>query len=286
MTAPRFRRHRQDGRAPAFAGDFTDDGRDITEVIGRPADWDGSTYQWGGASDIGLPGGDMPPAASAAEDFRRTVTRANAAPPAATPARLRAQPRGPDMFPALPAAAQHEPRDTGPQQRLPRYSRTAARPRPQRAPDCAIFVWVPSISQHVLLCGMCLWRRHADPITASMPFTFESLRQSAYVTGWRTDAFTRWCCPHCQGTPAYHSPRQVIQWDPDAAEAYLAHLAGDPRGRKAPRYGIYPASDYSEFAEWYERVGPEVAFRAAAELDLIGDVAAGVKHGRHAAVTR
>lgn len=285
MTAPRFRRHRSsDGRRPAFAGDFTDDGRDITEVI---ADYDGSTYEWGGASNVGLPDGAL---------FQR---------PPYPPYPYQTRPPGPDMFPALhsrpgdplppipphtydpdshqhgrpctfcgegpdhplhtagtpdppppPPPAQHEPRDTGPQQRLPRYSRTAARPRPQRAPDCAIFVWVPSISQHVLLCGMCLWRRHADPITASMPFTFESLRQSAYVTGWRTDAFTRWCCPHCQGTAAYHSPRQVIQWDGDALDAYLA---GDVHAES-----------------WH---------RARAERHLICDVA-DASHGKHAAVTR
>jgi len=263
MTAPRFRRHRgRDGRRPAFAGDFGDDGRDITEVIGRPADWDGSTFEWGGASDVGLPdGGAYPAAVSPAEDYRQAIARANAGPATAPLARLRVQPPAPDMFPALPpgppppppAAAQ---RDTGPQQRLPRYARTAARPRPRRAPDEAIFVWVPSISQHVLLCGMCLWRRHADPITANMPFTFESLRQSAWITGWRTDAFTRWCCPHCQGTRAYWSPRQVIQWDGDALDAYLA---GDAHAES-----------------WH---------RARAERHLICDVA-DASHGRHAAVTR
>jgi hypothetical protein len=38
-------RRRRDRRAPAFAGDFTDDGRDITEILERvrPADYDGTT---------------------------------------------------------------------------------------------------------------------------------------------------------------------------------------------------------------------------------------------------
>jgi hypothetical protein len=289
VTAPRFRRHRSsDGRRPAFAGDFTDDGRDITEVLeaaGPPA-WDGATMPLSGLR--GQP--RYTPAADPAEDYRQAIAQANAKPAVAPLARLRAQPHGPDMFPALPpgpppapAAGQHEPRDTGPQQRLPRYSRTAARPRPQRAPDCAIFIWSDLLGQHIMKCGVCLRSRYADPIAGTMPFTFEALRVSAHVSGWRTDAFSRWACPACQLTPAYWSPRQVIQWDGDAVEAYLA---GDMRGREAPRYGIHPASDYPEFAEWYNRVGPEVAFRAAAELDLIDDVASGAGHGRHRAVTR
>jgi hypothetical protein len=108
-----------------------------------------------------------------------------------------------------------------------------------------------------MLCGVCLRSRYADPIAGTMPFTFEALRVSAHVSGWRPDAFTRWACPACQLTPAYWSPRQVTQWDGDALDAYMT---GDVRG---------------EF--WH---------RARAEHDLINDVAAGVKHGRHAAGAR
>jgi hypothetical protein len=276
MTA--FRRHRSsDGRAPVFRDDFTDDGRDITEVLeaaGPPA-WDGATMPLSGLR--GQPrytphpnghftgtGDETTWHPAPGHEERRAIAQANAEPAVAPLARLRAQPHGPDMFPALPAgpppapaAGQHDPRDTGPQQRLPRYSRTAARPRPQRAPDCAIFVWSDLLGQHIMKCGVCLRSRYADPIAGTMPFTFEALRVSAHVSGWRTDAFGRWACPACQLTPAYWSPRQVIQWDGDATDAAMA---GDA---------------YGEFRH-----------RARAELDLIGDVAAGVKHGRHAAVTR
>jgi len=280
VTPPRFRRHRNpDGRRPAFTGDFPPGDRDITEAFEhvQATEWDGTTLTLPGLR--GQP--RYTPAVNPADDYRRAVAQANdeagpfaaglwqasatiqEASATAEAGRLRAQAPGPDMFPALPpappapaAAQQHDPRDTGPQQRLPRYARTAARPRPQRPADCAIFVWVPSISQHVLLCGMCRWRRHADPVTATMPFTFESLRQSAYITGWRLDAFTRWCCPACQGTAAYWSPRQVILWDGDALDAYKA---GDTRG---------------EF--WH---------RARAERHLICDVT-DAGHGKHAAATR
>ena len=262
MTAPRFRRHRNpDGRRPAFTGDFPPDSRDITEVLEhvQAPDWDSTTVTLTGLR--GQP--------------RYT--------PRATP--------GPDMFPALPtappppppAAAQHDPRDTGPQQRLPRYARTAARPRPRRDPDDAIFVWVPSISQHVLLCGMCRWRRHADPITATMPFTFESLRQSAYITGWRLDAFTRWCCPACQGTAAYRSPRPVTHPHP---ELRALHAAGQPADEKTARAiadsirgRVVPLDDGTSR-------DAEAWFRGVAERNLIRDVADAAGHGRHRAATR
>ena len=169
--------------------------------------------------------------------------------------RLRAQPR---FTPADPQP-QHDPRDTGPMQRMPRLSRVQQRPRPARPYDAAIFAWSALIEQHVMLCGTCPPERRsrfADPIAWSMPFGFEALRVSAYVMGWRLDAFARWACPACQGTPEYRTPYGVIQWDPDAADAYLGH----------------------------DRQG-EARHRAAAELDLILDVAAAVSPGpgRHAA---
>lgn len=162
----------------------------------------------------------------------------------------------PETFPALP---QLNPRDTGPQQRLPRISRVTERPRPVRPADAALFAWSALIGQHVMLCGTCppdRRSRYADPIAAHMPFTFEALRVSAHVSGWRLDAFARWACPACQATPHYRAPYGVIQWDPDAAEAYLA---GDRNGERA--------------------------HRAAAELDLIRDVASRAGRGRHTAVT-
>lgn len=211
----------------ALAGDFPDDDRDITQVIGRPADWDGTT--WEDASGAARPGGGVFYGASP-------------------------EPAGfqPDAARHQPAAPQHDPRDTAPQQRLPRMNRLAQRPRPRREPDLAIFTWSNIIHQHIMLCFTCppeRRSRHADPIAATMPLPFESLRQSAYVMGWRLDTYGRWACKACQDTTRYNSPRQVIQYDPGAAEAYQA---GDTR------------------AEYWHR--------AAAELDLILDVTSAGKH--------
>jgi hypothetical protein len=63
MNLPRRRRSRPKGRARlALAGDFPDTGESVTEILDRvrPADYDGSTVIFGGASDAGLPGGAYP----------------------------------------------------------------------------------------------------------------------------------------------------------------------------------------------------------------------------------
>ena len=57
MTLPRRRRSRPKGRARLnLAGDFPDNGETVTEILDRvrPAGYDGRTWQWGGANDIGL----------------------------------------------------------------------------------------------------------------------------------------------------------------------------------------------------------------------------------------
>ena len=178
---------------PEFRDDFPDTGESVTEILDRvkPADYDGTTVIFAGASEPGQP--DPAPRAE-------PVTRYQPAPVA---------------FPAL-----HDtpPRDTGPFQRLPRIARVAQRPRPQRPADAAIFTWSALISQHIMLCGTCppgRRSRHADPTAAAMPFTFEALRVSAHDAGWRLDAFGRWACKACQDTPAYWSPRPVTHFHPE-----------------------------------------------------------------------
>ena len=57
MTLPRRRRSRPKGRARlALAGDFPDTGETVTEILDRvkPASYDGRTWRWGGANNIGL----------------------------------------------------------------------------------------------------------------------------------------------------------------------------------------------------------------------------------------
>ena len=62
MSLPRRRRTRPRGAARlALTGDIPAASETDTDAIGwaRP-DWDGRTYEWGGASDAGLPGGAYP----------------------------------------------------------------------------------------------------------------------------------------------------------------------------------------------------------------------------------
>ena len=57
MNLPFWRRSRPKGRARlALAGDFPDNGETVTEILDRvkPASYDGRTWRWGGANNIGL----------------------------------------------------------------------------------------------------------------------------------------------------------------------------------------------------------------------------------------
>ena len=270
-----FRRHRsRDGRKPVPGGGYPDDGLSITEVIAavRP-EWDGATFglpvpappvqdtqplallraQPGyrppaPAPDAGIPGGAYD---AWGLDFGQEGGHAQS--PAAR------QP--PPALPPGPPAAAAGPRDTGPQQRLPRLSRTAARPRQVHGPgEMFIPVWVPTLGRHVLLCGMCRWRRHDDPAIACIPAgIFDALRDSARTAGWVLDSFGRWCCPACKDTPAYWSPRQLACYHPEVRRRKLA-------GQDVP-------------------ASAEATAGAIIEHDLIRDVAA-ARHGRHAGGTR
>lgn len=65
MRLPRRRSSRPRGRARlALTGDFPDTGESVTEILGRvrPADYDGTTVIFAGASDAGLPDGGIYPA--------------------------------------------------------------------------------------------------------------------------------------------------------------------------------------------------------------------------------
>src|SRR5206468_941208 len=126
----------------------------------------------------------------------------------------------------------------------------------------AIFTWSGLLGQHIMLCGVCppqRRERYADPAAAHMPFAFESLRASAYVSGWRLDAFTRWACPACQDTARYHTPRPVAHYHPEVRRRKLA-------GQDVP-------------------ASAETTAGAIIEHDLILDVAA-ARYGRHAGGAR
>jgi hypothetical protein len=260
VTAPRFRRRRQDGRAPAVAGDFPDDGRDITEAIGhRVASWDGTTIRWEGASDIGLPGDDAYPAVDPAEEYRQAIAQANASPDPAplaeiraghsprypAPGMLRAQPPAPDMFPALqdppaaPVGYEVTGRETG--QGWPHLFELR----------CA---YPAALAETPIPCDSA----HRDHTVTS----FRALRRSAQAAGWHMDRLEQWVCPRCcQVSTAYRGLYPVTVWDALAAEAYVV---GDLRGENRER--------------------------ARAELGLrdrtLEHYDASHKHGGHAAVTQ
>jgi hypothetical protein len=273
VTFPRFRSRR---RELALAGDFPDTGKTFPELLRdvQPGDWHAAPA-FTGASSAGQPDGGADAAAGLRQAIELTAMAERDAPPTAPlravpPAARYAPPSADAACPAChryvcicgepKSAPQPDPRDTAPMQRLPRVERLRARPRPQRDPDAAMFAWSDLLSQHIMLCGACppeRRSRYADPIAVRMPFAFEALRQSAYVMGWRLDAFGLWACPACQLTARYHTPRPVILWDPDAIEAAAA---GDLH------------------AEYWHR--------AAAEHDLITDVADTAGNGKHRAGTR
>jgi hypothetical protein len=269
MTA---RSRRRQERKLALRGDFPDTGKSITELIRdvEPASYD-STIPFRGAS-----AGTMPPAEAHREaglrqavemtdpEWELEVNEAghptgNLVKPGT---RLRALP----PHPPVPPRPHYAPRDTGP---MPKLSRYAARPRPQRPADDAIFIYSKLLQQHIMKCGQAhfvagdnpdgsddTWRlcqrRYADPIAGTLPFAFEALRVSAWTSGWRLDAFDRWGCPACQMTPAWHARYTVTLWAEGAGWARLHH---DPD------------------AEW--------GAIAIAEQDLIRDVADAAKQGRH-----
>jgi hypothetical protein len=252
-----FRRRSRE-RKLALAGDFPDTGETVTELIAKvePPSYD-STIPFAGAS-----AGTMPPAEAhreaglqqavemAGPEWELEVNEAghptgNLVKPGT---RLRALPPPPPV----PPQPHYTPRDTGP---MPKLSRYAARPRPQRVADGAIFIWSKILGQHIMVCGVCPPERRsrfADPIAGHMPFAFEALRVSAWTAGWRIDAFDRWGCPACQMTPAWHARYTVSLW---AEGAGWSRLHRDPD------------------AEW--------GAVAIAEHALIRDVAAAANHGRH-----
>ena len=148
MTLPFSRRSRE--RRAAIAGDFPETGESIADILKRLAlddteihghiHHDDDTRPFAGAS-----GGAMPPAEAHREaGLRHAVTLTD--PDTQPLGMLRARPAAPHA-PAAP-----RPQDTGP---MPKLSKYAARPRPQRVADAAIFLWSDLLGQFIMLCGVC-----------------------------------------------------------------------------------------------------------------------------------
>ena len=173
MTLP-FRRHSRP-RGPArlaLAGDFPGDGRDITEVIGRPADWDGTTIEFAGASGAGLPGGIAYDAATS-----------HGTSPLA---RLRAGPRygPPEPAPAGYAAT------TGP---LPVIGRPAVSIGDALTHDDA---FGPKLAP--LPCGHCGTPPSVPARILDRTRIIGHVNWLAARDGWKFDTDLIWTCPACQ----------------------------------------------------------------------------------------
>jgi hypothetical protein len=233
---------------PEFTGDFNADGYAITGALpaAGPADWDGTAIEFTGASGTGLP--DTAPLA-------HHLAAMPGYEDAGIPEPIIRYRPAPDMFPALPAAAQ------------------------PRRPDCAIFTILPA-GGFGLLCGIDRWRRHADPETMHARHCFDALRASALAAGWRPDAYGRWTCPRCKMDPAYVTPQPVAHWHPDGH---------DGRGRMITGHGGYRDGQF-----WLQAEAENEVFRRTrdgepagwADLNAARAKVVRERHGRHAAVTR
>jgi hypothetical protein len=214
VTAPRFGRRRQPDAPPAVFSD----GRDITEVLGRPADWDGTTIAWEGASDVGLPDGGG--------GYDATGWGAPPHPPAPAARtgpleRLRTRTPAPEMLPAPP------PAPDGPRS----IARGMARGWPHLFEVRCQFPAAASATP--IPCGAV----HRDEAAGS----FRALRASAYAAGWHLDALGRMACPRCcQASPEYRTLYPVTVHSMLAAEAYVTGDLNGERGyRAAAEHGLF-----------------------------------------------
>ena len=194
MTHPRLRRHR------------SGDDRDATEFLEsiRPADWDGRTYEFTGASSAGLPDDGIN------YDTSYDATGWEPEPATAPLAALRARPPAPGMLPAAGFDTIARDMTHGWQHLFElRCAYPAARAETPIPCDSA----------------------HRDPAAGS----FRALRRSAFAAGWHLDALGRLACPRCcQASPEYRTLYPLTVHDARAAEAYAA---GDLRGEAAQRAG-------------------------------------------------
>jgi hypothetical protein len=198
MNLPRRRRSRPKGRARlALAGDFPDTGESVTEILERvrPADYDGSTVIFEGASDAGQPD-------TAVQPFEQAETGTlyeNATPPprAEPVARLRAEPAYRPPVPAGYAAT------TGP---IPAIGRPAVSIGDALTRDDT---WGPKLAP--LPCGHC---GTPPPVPAGI---LERTRIIGHVNwlaardGWAFDYDMTWTCPDCQRGEAWKARQGQLE---------------------------------------------------------------------------
>ena len=155
---------------------------------------------------------------------------------------------------------------------------------PARPPDGAIWTILPG-GGFGLLCGMDLWRRHADPEAAWYEDYFDALRVSALRAGWHPDLFGRWCCPRCQDDPFYTAPHPLAHYHPGVPHA----LAGPDPFESVRFWNARAATEHHEdaAAAWIDGdPAAEFWLRAEAEQAMLCRTAEGALHGRHEAGAR
>jgi hypothetical protein len=205
MSLPRRRRGRPAGRTRlALTGDFPGTDQDITEALPR-ADWDGRTYQWGGASSIGI----MPAPAPVA-----------AAPDTAPPARLRAEPRyqPPDPAPAGYADT------TGP---MPAIGRPAVSIGDALTRD---ETWGPKLAP--LPCGHCGTPPPVPDGILDRTRIIGHVNWLAGQAGWKFDTDLIFTCPPCQQDDAWKARQGQMEVRPT-----LLRAADANNSLRLPRHG-------------------------------------------------
>jgi hypothetical protein len=248
VTLHSFRRRPR----PVPDGDFPGD-EAVTETIGRIPDWDGTTITFGGASGTGQPGGAYPHGHFTGIGDK---TAWHPAPGYEERRGITPAPGRPETVPVPPP---------GP---------------PRRPADCAIFTILAD--GFGLLCGMDLWRRHADPEATHYRNQFDALRVSALRAGWLPDVYGRWCCPRCVADPAWAAPALPDHYHPGVGHA---RTAADPAVSREFWEARVATGHHRDAADAFAAGDPaaEFWFRVEAEAEVLARTAEGVHHGRHEA---
>jgi hypothetical protein len=252
MKLPRRRSGRPRGRARlALAGDFPDTGETVTEILdrARPADYDGTTVIFEGASDAGQPDDRFhgKPGTAGSRFFPPITARAEDEQAAAPPARLRAQPR---YQPQPPPPAGYSA-TTGP---MPAVGRLAPAIGDALTHDEK---WGPMLAP--LPCG---WCGTPPPVPAGI---LERTRIIGHVNwlaardGWRFDYDMTWTCPQCQQGEAWRARQgQVeVRW-PDGG--YCARH-DDGTGDRCDCPSARLATDVMLTSHDYLRTGRAISIR-------------------------
>jgi hypothetical protein len=198
MNLPRRRRSRPRGAARlALTGDFPETGESVTEILerARPADYDGTTVIFEGASDAGLMD----------HDVYLHEPYPDPAPPAEPAARLRAQPR---YQPQQPPPAGYSA-TTGP---MPAIGRLAPAIGDALTHDER---WGPMLAP--LPCGHC---GTPPPVPDGI---LERTRIIGHVNwlaardGWKFDYDMTWTCPPCQQDETWRARQGQLEvrWPDD-----------------------------------------------------------------------